>query len=256
MSLFWKSTSVILLAFLIALSGSCGGGSAPLTAAAAVRVSISPGSASLLAGQTATFAATVTGSSNKNVTWEVSGLAGGNGTVGTIAATGIYTAPAIPPSPNTISVTATSAADSNESANATVTVLNPAPALYSISPNFATAGDPDTTLIVDGTDFAAQSVVYFGSSALATAFQNATQLTATIPSSLLASTGTFSITVATPAPGGGTSTSLNLTVWSGYPRSGAGSVLGGPPPALPQVPHNGTLVSVLDWTSKDNEGDS
>jgi hypothetical protein len=73
---------------------------------------------------------------------------------------------------------------------------------------------------------------------------------------LLASTGTFSITVVTLAPGGGTSTSVNLTIWSGYPRPGAGSVLIGPPPALPQVPNNGTLVSVLDWISKDNEGDS
>ncbi|HEX5410480.1 MAG TPA: IPT/TIG domain-containing protein [Terriglobia bacterium] len=253
--MFWKCTSVILLAFLIAMSDGCGGGSAALTPAA-VRVSISPGSASLLAGQTATFAATVTGSLNKSVTWAVNGVAGGNGTVGTITSAGLYTAPAIPPSPNIVRVTATSAADSNESANATVTVLNPAPALYSISPNFAAAGDPDTTLTLAGTDFTAQSVVYFGSSALATAFQNATQLTAAIPSSMLVSTGAFSITVATPAPGGGTSTALNLTVWSGYPRSGAGSVLTGPPPALPQVPHNGTLVSVLDWTSKDNEGDS
>jgi hypothetical protein len=254
--LFWKSTSAILLAFLVVLSDSCGGGSAALTPAAALRISISPGSASLLTGRTTTFAATVTGSPNKNVTWKVSGVAGGNSSVGTIASTGLYTAPAVPPSPNTITITATSAADPTQSANATVTVVNPAPALYSISPDAATAGDPDTVLTVSGTDFSAQSVVYFGSAALATAFASTTQLTATIPSSLLVSTGTFSITVATPAPGGGTSTSLNLTVWSGYPRSGAGSVLTGPPPALQQVPHNGTLVSVLDWTSKDSEGDS
>jgi len=240
----------------VAFSDGCGGGSASFTPFPAVSVSISPRNASLLAGQTTTFAATVTGSTNKNVTWKVSGVAGGNSSVGTIASTGLYTAPAIPPSPNTVSITATSAADPTQSANATVTIVNPAPALYSISPDAVTAGDPDTVLTVSGTDFSAQSVVYFGSAALATIFQNATQLTATIPSSLLVSTGTFSITVATPAPGGGTSTSLNLTVWSGYPRSGAGSVLTGPPPALQQVPHNGTLVSVLDWTSKDSEGDS
>jgi len=240
----------------VAFSDGCGGGSASFTPFPAVSVSISPRNASLLAGQTTTFAATVTGSTNKNVTWKVSGVARGNSSVGTIASTGLYTAPAIPPSPNTVSITATSTADPTQSANAMVTIVNPAPALYSISPDAATAGDPDTVLTVSGTDFSAQSVVSFGSAALATIFQNATQLTATIPSSLLVSTGTFSITVATPAPGGGTSTSLNLTVWSGYPRSGAGSVLTGPPPALQQVPHNGTLVSVLDWTSKDSEGDS
>jgi hypothetical protein len=255
LSLFWKSTSAVLLAFLAVLSEGCGGGSVAPTPTTAVTVAISPSSASLLTGQTSAFTATVTGSSNKNVTWKVNGVAGGNSTVGTITPAGLYTAPAIPPSPNSITVTATSAADPTRSATATVTVVNPAPVLYSISPDFATAGDPDTTLTVGGADFTAQSVVYFGSTALATVYGNATQLTATIPSPLLASTGTFSITVATPAPGGGTSTSLNLTVWSGYPRPGAGSVLSGPPPALPQVPNNGTLISVLDWTSKDNEGD-
>lgn len=227
-----------------------------LTPAPAVTVSISPGSASLFAGQTANFTATITGSSNKGVTWKVNGVAGGNSAIGTISSTGLFTAPAIPPSPNSINVTATSAADPTQSATATVTVVNPAPVLYSISPNSATAGDPDTTLTVGGADFTVQSVVHFGATALATVYVSATQLTASIPSSMLASTGTFNITVATPAPGGGTSTSLSLTIWSSYPRSGAGSVLNGPPPALPQVPHSGTLVSVLDWTSKDNEGDS
>lgn len=256
MSHLWRSTSVILLVCLVVLSEGCGGGSAALTPAPAVNVSISPANATLLDGQTITFTATITGPSSKNVTWKVSGVAGGNSTVGTITSTGLYTAPARPPSPNTISVTATSAADPTQSAGAAVTIVNPAPALYSISPDAATAGGPDTAITVGGAGFTAQSVVYFGATALATAFVNETQLTATVPSSLLVSTGAFSITAATPAPGGGTSTSLNLTVWSGYPRSGAGSVLGGPPPPLPQVPHNGTLVSVLDWTSKDNEGDS
>lgn len=36
-----------------------------------------------------------------------------------------------------------------------------------------------------------------------------------------------------------------------YPRSGATSVLG-TPPALTRIPLNGTLFSVLDWTSKDS----
>jgi hypothetical protein len=256
LSLFWKSTSVMLLAFLAVLSEGCGGGSPAPTPTPAVIVSISPSSAYLLTGQTFAFTATLTGSSNKNVTWKVNGVTGGNSTVGTITTAGLYTAPPIPPLPNSISVTATSAADPTQSATATVTVVNPAPALYSISPDAATAGDLDTTLTVGGADFTAQSVVYFGPNALATVYGSTTQLTATIPSSLLASTGTFSITVATPAPGGGTSTLLSLIIWSGYPRPGAGSVLSGPPPALPQVPHNGTPVSVLDWTSKDNEGDS
>jgi hypothetical protein len=238
------------------LSAACGGGSPAASVTPTVTVSISPGSASLLTGQTTTFAATVSGSSNKRVTWSVNGAAGGNSTVGTISSAGVYIAPDAPPSPNSVTITATSLADPTRSGNATVTVVNPAPVLYSISPDAATAGDADTTLSVGGADFTAQSVVYFDTTTLATAYGSATQLTATISLSLLASTGTFNITVVTPGPGGGTSTSLTFSVWAGYPRSSAGSVLSGPPPALAQVPHNGTLVSVLDWTSKDNEGDS
>ncbi|HUZ46545.1 MAG TPA: putative Ig domain-containing protein [Terriglobia bacterium] len=406
-----------------------GGTSNAVNLTVRVVVVVSPPSANLMVGQTQQFNATVTGSSNQNVTWAVDGVAGGNATVGTIQQGGLYTAPAVP---NTVTVAATSVADTGGSGSAavsvvnpvpsigsvspaslvagagdtaltvngsgfaqqsqvtlggtllastyvsptqltatvtssqlatagafplsvvnpapgggtstlnfsingppvitsaasaaftvgaagsftvtatgypaptlgetgalpsgvtftaasgvlggtpgaatagtynlsftasngvgtaatqsfTLTVDNPAPALYSMSPNAATAGDPGTALAVAGANFTAQSVVYFDATALATVYGSATQLTATIPSSLLASAGTFSITVMTSAPGGGASTSLSFTVWPGYPRPGAGSVLSGPPPPLTPIPHNGTLVSVLDWTAKDNEGDS
>ena len=256
MSLFRKSVTSFIVALVATLSTGCGGGNPAGSFTPTVTVSISPASASLFTGRSTTFTATVTGSTNKNVTWAVSGTAGGNNTVGTISAAGVYTAPEAPPSPNSVTVTATSSAAPTQSAGATVTIINPAPVLYSITPDAATAGDADTTLTVGGADFTAQSVVYLDSTALATVYGGTTQLTATIPSSMLASTGTFSIRVTTHAPGGGTSTSLSFSVWAGYPRASAGSVLSGPPPAFEQVPRNGTLVSVLDWTAKDNEGDS
>ena len=155
-----------------------------------------------------------------------------------------------------ISFTATNGVGAPATQNFTLTVDNPAPVLYSMSPNAATAGDSDSALTVTGADFTPHSVVYFDATALTTVYGSSTQLTATIPASLLASTGAFSITVMTSAPGGGTSTSLTFAVWPGYPRPGAGSVLDGPPPPLTPIPHNGTLVSVLDWTSKDNQGDA
>jgi hypothetical protein len=236
---------------------SPGGGTSTAEAlTVSISVSVSPATQTLNVSQSQQFTATVAGATDQSVTWAVDGVAGGNSTIGTITTTGLYTAPGMPPSPNSVSITATSSADPTQSATSTVTVVNPAPVLYSISPDAATAGDYATTLTVGGADFTAQSVVYFDSTALATVYGSATKLTATISSSLLASTGTFGITVATPVPGGGTSTSLSFSVWAGYPRTNAGSVLSGPPPALTQVPHNGTLVSVLDWTSKDNEGDS
>jgi len=233
-----------------------GGTSTAETLTVLIAVSISPATQTLDVNQSQQFTATVAGATDQSVTWTVNDVAGGNNTVGTITTAGLYTAPGMPPSPNSVTVTATSSADATQSATATATIVNPAPALYSISPDAATASDPDTTLTVGGANDTAQSVVYFNSTALATVYDGPTQLTATIPSSLLASTGAFSITVVTPAPGGGTSTSLSFSVWAGYPRPGAGSVLAGPPPALKQIPHNGTLVSVLDWTAKDNQGDS
>jgi hypothetical protein len=72
-------------------------------------------------GQTTTFTAQVKNSSNTAVTWKVNGVAGGNSTVGTISATGLYNAPGKVPS-NAITVTATSAADSTKSADAAVSV--------------------------------------------------------------------------------------------------------------------------------------
>ncbi len=133
-------------------------------------------------------------------------------------------------------------------------VNNPQPFLSAISPTAATVGDGNTPLTATGSDFTSQSVVYANSTALATVFASATQLTATIPAALLSSAGTLTITVETPAPGGGVSSRLPFDVWPGYPRSNAGSVLAGPPPPLKQIPLTGTQFSVLDWTAKDNEG--
>src|SRR5258708_2325698 len=45
---------------------------------------------------------------NASVTWSVGGVAGGNNTLGTIGATGLYTAPAMLPMTNPVLITATS----------------------------------------------------------------------------------------------------------------------------------------------------
>jgi hypothetical protein len=102
--------------------------SANVTLKSDVVVNISPNSASLTTGASQTFNASVTGSGNPDlsVTWSVNGVAGGNTTAGTISSTGpdsaMYTAPAAPPSPPTVSATATSVADPSRSASASVTI--------------------------------------------------------------------------------------------------------------------------------------
>jgi len=61
-------------------------------------VAIQPTSASLSLGQTQQFQATVSGTSNTAVTWEVNSVVGGSSATGTISASGLYTAPPVMPS--------------------------------------------------------------------------------------------------------------------------------------------------------------
>ena len=84
-----------------------------------VAVAISPASASLPPGGSQQFQATVTGTTNSAVSWSVDGVAGGNATVGTISATGLYIAPA---AAGSHTITAASVADASKSASAAVTV--------------------------------------------------------------------------------------------------------------------------------------
>src|SRR5207248_3161831 len=104
-------------------------------AAPIVSVSISPGNSTMQVGFMQQFTATVTGSTNTAVTWLVNGTAGGNLTVGTISSTGLYTAPAVVPSPSSVTVSAQSVADTSKSASASVSITaTPPPVTVSISP--------------------------------------------------------------------------------------------------------------------------
>ncbi len=101
----------------------------------------------------------------------------GNATVGTIIGNGNYSAPLGLPTPNNITVTATSIADSTQSGNAAITLQNPAPVLTSVTPAFRHRGRfhsyRERHRLCNG------AVVNFGSMALATTFVSSTQLTAT-----------------------------------------------------------------------------
>jgi hypothetical protein len=56
-------------------------------------LSISPGGALLAPGGSQQFSANIQGVANTGVTWSVDGTAGGNTSIGTISASGLYTAP-------------------------------------------------------------------------------------------------------------------------------------------------------------------
>jgi uncharacterized protein (DUF1800 family) len=87
-----------------------------------ISVTVSPSAASVVAAATQQFSAIVSGTSNTAVTWSVNGALGGNATLGTVSAAGLYTAPNAVPNPATISVSASSVANPSSLSSATVTV--------------------------------------------------------------------------------------------------------------------------------------
>ena len=183
-----------------------------------VTVTVSPASANVRAGATQSFSATVSGSSNTSVTWQVNGVAGGSATTGTISSSGMFTAPNTVPGSNTVTVRAVSSADSSATGSSSVTLQNPMPVLTGIAPTSVPAGA--FAITVNGSGFVSGAQVLLAGAPLATTFVSATQLTA---AGNEASAGNFSVAVMNPNPGSATSASQNLQVTS---TSG-----GNPPPS-------------------------
>jgi hypothetical protein len=99
-------------------------GSAQVTLAASVGVSVVPPSVQLLIGNQQQFTAQVVGTSNSIVNWSVSGAGCSGAACGTVTSGGLYTAPSTPPSPATVLVAASSAADTSKTGGASVTVVS------------------------------------------------------------------------------------------------------------------------------------
>ncbi len=95
----------------------------PAAARASVSISISPGYNQVVVGQTLQFSATVSGTSNQGVTWQVNNANGGSSSFGVVSSSGLFTAPSNLPNPAVATITAVSQADPSVSATATVTLL-------------------------------------------------------------------------------------------------------------------------------------
>ncbi|HUI77002.1 MAG TPA: DUF1800 family protein [Bryobacteraceae bacterium] len=172
-------------------------------------VDVAPPTASVRSGITQQFSATVTGNTNTGVTWSVNGVPGGNFALGFITANGFYTAPPVVPSPNAITVTATSVADTTASGNSAVTLENPLAVLSELDPVSISIGT--YTITVTGSSFLNGAAIHFGGQALTTTFVSSTQLTASVTTTA-SQVGNVPITVVNPNPGSGPSNSLNLLV--------------------------------------------
>jgi RHS repeat-associated protein len=92
------------------------------------------------------------------------------------------------------------------------TVNNPVPLASTLSPVSIIAGSGTFALTVNGSNFVSTSTLNFSGQAISPSFVTSSQITATIPASLIAQAGTRPVTVNNPAPGGGTTAVLTFTV--------------------------------------------
>ena len=99
-----------------------------------ISVTISPATASVNVATSQLFQDAIQGGTNSVPIWQVNGMTGGSPTIGTIDSNGVYHAPTIVPSPNTVSVTVVSFEDQKVSATSTVTIT-PAPIVAITSPS-------------------------------------------------------------------------------------------------------------------------
>src|SRR5216684_3604741 len=211
--------AVLAIASLVFLVG-CGGTTGQSINQPPGGVTVSPSSATVQTGGVQQFTATVSPSgTNQAVTWSLSGTGCTGASCGTIDATGKYTAPASVPNPPTVTVRATSVADSAKAAIAAVNIMtavnNPIPAIIALQPGATAPGGPAFTLTVIGSNFVSSSVVRWNGSDRPTAFLSAVQVSAQIPASDIAVSGIAAITVFNPAPGGGSSNSFAFNIGPG-----------------------------------------
>ena len=114
-----------------------------------LKITVSSQASSVAVFHSDQVAAVVSGVTNTSVLWSVNGSLGGNLTAGQIDSNGYYTAPNQPPSPATVTITATSQADPTQNATATVTISSDTtpPSILSVSPVQGATGVAQTAPI-------------------------------------------------------------------------------------------------------------
>lgn len=112
-----------------------------------VGVAVTPAAVTLGQGAGQQFTATVTGTTNQQVSWSIS-----PSTVGTMSISGFYTAPLTIAAPQTVTVTAASAAQTSATGSATVTLTPPGPTITSLS---LPSGPPQLGFVINGANLGA-----------------------------------------------------------------------------------------------------
>ena len=179
--------------------------SARITVIAHILVTVTPASVTLPSAGTQQFAASVLGTDNQNVVWQLQGAAcaGAGAPCGTINATGIYTAPPSAPAPNTLQVVAVSSEDTAQTGTANVT-LTAGPAILNLLPASVYAGGAaGFTLKAEGSGFLASSpgpgsTLLVGGTPRITTCNSALECTAAVTPADAAAAGTLAVQVKNP----------------------------------------------------------
>ena len=226
--------------------------SASVTILNHVAVSVLPGNATLAGGGQQRFTASVAGTENQLVIWTIAGAACGiSGACGSIDSTGLYTAPASPPSPEPITVVATSSEDTSQSASATVTITG-GPAIFSLAPTSAYAGTAGGfTLLVTGNNFSPTvpgpaSTILVTSTARTTSCASSTQCITSLSEADLQFAGNLTVQVQNPD-----GTLSNTVTFVALAQGTSTSVI----PLTPSSPTSaGNDIVVVDLTTNGGSG--
>ncbi len=164
---------------------------ATVTIDSGIRVTVTPSVVFLGTGESLQFLATVTGSTNQAVNWQVNGEAGGDSTVGTVTAQGLYKAPPSAPTTGNITVTAVSQADTSQSAGAAVNIETASdPTVLSVSPTHAGQGSLFIDAYITGTNFLSSTTAFVNGTAVGTTYLSIGTLRANVPANLMSSSPT------------------------------------------------------------------
>ncbi len=229
------------LSLAVALSLLAGCGGVTITNPDFYAAITAPGSSVRV---TQTMQMTRTSEAAGPLTYSVNGVVGGNAQFGTIDSNGLYTAPAVVPVPDSVTITSTATNyPSYPPGKAAIAVWNPIPTINTVTPSGFSEGT--TTVVVDGAQFVYGAQIIWNGAAVPTTLNSDSELVASVAAPI---PGTFPLMVTNPNPGSASSSQVPVKV-------GPGQVV------LLMQPSNGTDVRVsntlnlgLNITGTNNTG--
>jgi trimeric autotransporter adhesin len=197
-------------------TGSGGGGGGNNTPPPPTISSISP--TKITAGSAA-FTLTVNGTNfQSNTTIEVGGIVDPTTYVSATKVTANVAAAQVG-SGAQLSIVAVNGTSSSAAGTAVnLEVDNPAPTVAIVTPSTAYVGQNLPVIAIAGAGFVPSTVIQVNGNVRPTAFISGTQVDVTLSADDVASGGTLSLKAVNPAPGGGTSTALTVSVTNPFPQ--------------------------------------